>query len=119
MESRCHRLQDDLCGSRGRGVHQADFAPFGSVRERVDAHEPNERPTVAVHETSRLPITDAVADFGISPDGGGTELVLHDSYTLNRLGRFAKSYTDKQMREGIGGLTKGLKQESERIAASA
>ena len=119
MESRCHRLQDDLCGSRGRGVHQADFAPFGSVRERVDAHEPNERLTVAIHETSRLPISDAIADFGISPDDGGTELVLHYSYTLNRLGRFAKSYTDKQIRLGIGGLTKGLKQESERIAASA
>ena len=107
-------------GPVGEGsTRHCDFSPFGSVRERVDAHEPNERLTVAIHDTSRLPISDAIADFRISPDEGGTDLVLHYSYTLNRLGRFAKGYTDKQMRKGIGGMTKGLKQESERIAAAA
>ena len=107
-------------GPVGEGsTRHCDFAPFGSVRERVDAHEPNERLTVAIHDTSRLPISDAIADFRISPDEGGTDLVLHYSYTLNRLGRFAKGYTDKQMRKGIGGMTKGLKQESERTAAAA
>jgi len=107
-------------GPVGEGsTRHCDFAPFGSVKERVDAHEPNERLTVAIHETSRLPISDAVADFRISPHDGGTELVLHYSYTLNRLGRFAKGYTDKQMRKGIGGMTKGLQIESERIAAAA
>ena len=107
-------------GPVGAGsTRHCEFAPFGSVKERVDAHEPNERLTVAIHETSRLPISDAIADFRISPQDGGTELVLHYSYTLNRLGRFAKGYTDKQMRKGIGGMTKGLKEESECIAATA
>jgi hypothetical protein len=107
-------------GSVGEGAtRHCNFAPFGSVDERVDLHEPNERLTVAIHQTSRLPISDAIADFRISPHEGGTELVLHYSYTLNILGRVLKGYTDKQMRKGIGGLTKGLKQESERIASAA
>lgn len=100
-------------------TRHCDFAPFGSVNERVDLHEPNERLTVAIHETSKLPISKAVADFAISSHDGGTKLVLHYSYTLNRLGRLARGYTDKQMRKGIGGMTKGLQLESERIAAAA
>ena len=46
-------------------------------------------------------------------------MTLHYSYTLNLLGRLVKGYTDKQMRKGIGGLVKGLQQESERIATGA
>lgn len=34
------------------------------------------------------------------------------------MGRLAKGYTDKQMRKGIGGMAKGLQQESERIATA-
>lgn len=96
-----------------------DFAPFGGVRERVDLHEPNERLTVNINETSRLPISSAVADFNICPHDGGTELTLHYSYTLNVMGRFAKGYTDKQMRKGIGSMATGLQRESERIAFTA
>ena len=107
-------------GPVGEGsTRHCDFTPIGSVNERVELHEPNERLTVAIHETSMLPISDAIADFRISAHDGGTELVLHYSYTLNRLGRLVKGYTDKQMRKGIGGMTKGLKQESERIASVA
>jgi len=35
------------------------------------------------------------------------------------MGRLMKSYTDKQMRKGIGSLAKNLQQESERIGSSA
>lgn len=74
---------------------------------------------VDLYETFKLPISGAVADFNIAPNDGGTELTLVYGYALNRLGRVAKGYTDKQMRKGIGGLAKGLQQESERIATSA
>jgi len=101
----------------GEGAtRQCGFAPFGGVQEKIDLHEPNERLTVNIYETSKLPISNAVADFNIAPKDGGTELTLHYSYTLNTMGRLVKGYTDKQMRKGIGGMAKGLQQESERIA---
>lgn len=100
-------------------TRRCEFAPFGGVHERVDRHEPNQRLTVQIYETSKLPISAAVADFNISPSDGGTELTVHYSYTLNMLGRLAKGPTDKQMRKGIGAMTKGLQQESERIATAA
>lgn len=100
-------------------TRHCDFAPFGGVNERIERYEPNTRLTVDLYETFKLPISGAVADFNIAPNDGGTELTLVYSYTLNRMGRVAKGYTDKQMRKGIGGLAKGLQQESERIATSA
>jgi uncharacterized protein YndB with AHSA1/START domain len=100
-------------------TRHCDFAPFGGVNERIERYEPNARLTVDLYETFKLPISGAVADFKIAPNDNGTELTLHYSYTLNRMGRVAKSYTDKQLRKGIGGLAKGLQQESERIATSA
>jgi uncharacterized protein YndB with AHSA1/START domain len=104
----------------GEGAtRQCGFAPFGGVHEKIDLHEPNERLTVNIYETSKLPISNAVADFNIAPKDGGTELTLHYSYTLNTMGRLVKGYTDKQMRKGIGGMAKGLQQESERIATAA
>jgi uncharacterized protein YndB with AHSA1/START domain len=99
-------------------TRSCDFAPFGGVNERIDRHEPHKRLTVNLYETFKLPISGAVADFNIAALDGGTELVLHYSYELNLLGRLAKSYTDKQMKKGIGGLAKGLQRESERIASS-
>jgi uncharacterized protein YndB with AHSA1/START domain len=99
-------------------TRSCDFAPFGGVKERIDLHEPNQRLTVNIHETSRLPISSAVADFNIAPHDGGTELTLHYLYTLNTMGRIAKGYTDKQMRKGMGGMAQGLQQESERLATT-
>jgi uncharacterized protein YndB with AHSA1/START domain len=99
-------------------TRSCDFAPFGGVNERIDLHQPNQRLTVNIDETSRLPISSAVADFNIAPHDDGTELTLHYSYTLNTMGRIAKGYTDKQMRKGIGGMAKGLQQESERLATT-
>lgn len=105
-------------GEVGKGsTRSCEFAPFGGVNERIDRHEPNERMTVAIHETSKLPISEAVADFNIAPSDDGTELTLHYSYTLNLMGRLMSGYTDKQMRKGIGGLAKSLQVESERLAA--
>ncbi len=104
--------------SEGTTRH-CDFSPFGAVNERIERHEPNERLTVDIYETFKLPISDSVADFNIAPSGGGTELTLHYSYTLNRLGRLAKGTTDKQLRKGLGGLVNGLRQESERLAVDA
>lgn len=106
-------------GPVGEGsTRSCDFAPFGGVNERIDRHEPNERLTVNLYETFKLPISGAVADFNIAPLDDGTELTLHYSYTPNLLGRVMKGYTDKQMRKGISGLAKGLQQESERVATS-
>ena len=98
-------------------TRRCDFAPFGGVNERIDHHEHEKRLTVTLYETFRLPISAGVADFNIAEKDGGTELTLHYSYTPNLLGRLTKGYTDKQMRKGLGGLTKGLHRESERIAA--
>ncbi len=75
----------------GEGAtRQCGFAPFGGVHEKIDLHEPNERLTVNIYETSKLPISNAVADFNIAPKDGGTELTLHYSYTLNTMGRLVK-----------------------------
>lgn len=101
--------------SQGSTRH-CDFAPFGGVNERIDRHQPNERLTVNLYETFRLPISSAVADFNIAPNDDGTMLTLRYHYTPNLLGRLMRSYTDKQMRKGIGGLAKGLQNESEKIA---
>lgn len=102
--------------SEGSTRH-CDFAPFGSVNERIDRHEPDQRLTVNIYEAFKLPISSAIADFNIATSDGGTELTLNYSYTLNLMGRVMKGYADKQMRKGIGGMAKGLQQESERIAA--
>jgi len=96
-------------------TRHCDLAPFGSVNERIERHEHHERLTVHVHETFKLPISSATADFNIEPKDGGTELHLHYSYTPNLLGRLLKGYTDTQMRKGIGGMAKALQRESERI----
>jgi uncharacterized protein YndB with AHSA1/START domain len=100
-------------------TRRCDFAPFGGVNERIERHEPNERLTVNLYETFKLPISGATADFNIAPHDGGTELTLHYSYTPNLLGRLVKGYTATQMRKGIAGMAKGLQQESERIATTA
>jgi uncharacterized protein YndB with AHSA1/START domain len=100
-------------------MRHCDFGPFGGVEERIDRHQPNERLTVHIFGTSKLPISDAVAAFNIAPHDGGTELTMHYSYTLNSLGRLVRGYTDKQMTKGIGGMLKGLQVESERTAAAA
>ncbi len=99
-------------------TRRCDFAPFGGVHERIDLHKPNERLTVNLYETFKLPISGAVADFNIAPNEAGTMLTLHYSYTPNLLGRLLRRYTDKQMRKGIGGMTKGLQKESERLATA-
>jgi uncharacterized protein YndB with AHSA1/START domain len=104
--------------SEGTTRH-CDFSPFGAVNERIERHVPNERLTVDIYETFTLPISDSVADFNITPNGDRTELTLHYSYTLNRLGRLAKGTTDKQLRRGLGGLVDGLQRESERMAIDA
>ena len=98
-------------------TRNCDFAPFGAVNERVERHEPNQRMTVVIYEASKMPISRGVADFNIATKDGGTELVLHYSYEPNLLGRIARGYTDKQMRKGIGGMTKALRSEAERLAA--
>lgn len=96
-------------------TRHCDLVPMGTVEERIERYEPNERMTVDIFEASRLPISNAVADFALAPgEGGGTDLTITYSYTLNRLGGVVKRTTDKQLRKGIGGLAKGLQQESER-----
>jgi uncharacterized protein YndB with AHSA1/START domain len=100
-------------------TRHCDFSPFGAVNERIGAYAPNERMTVNIFETFKLPLSGAVADFNIAPDDDATTLTLHYDDTLNRLGRLAKGTTDKQMRKGITGLVDGLQRESERVAAGA
>jgi uncharacterized protein YndB with AHSA1/START domain len=97
---------------------RCEFTPFGAVHERIDFHQPNERLTVNIHETFRLPISSAVADFNLTPTDDGTTLTLHYSYTSNLLGRLLRSYTDKQLRKGIGSMARALQTESERLAAA-
>ena len=104
--------------SEGTTRH-CDFSPFGAVNERIERHVPNERLTVDIYETFKLPISGGVADFNLAPNGDGTELTLHYSYTLNRLSRSVKGTTDKQLRKGLDGLVEGPRQESERMTIHA
>lgn len=106
-------------GPVGTGsTRHCDFVPFGGVDERIVRYEPNQRMTVDLYETHRLPISNAVADFLLARADSGTDLTIEYSYTLNRVGRAAKNYTDKQLRRGLGGLAEGLQREAERLAAS-
>lgn len=98
-------------------TRRCDFAPFGSVNERISHHAHEQRMTVHIYEAFKLPISEAHADFNIAANGGGTELNLHYRYDLNWMGRLFKGYTATQMRKGIGGLAKSLGEESERLAA--
>lgn len=109
-------LTSDGPVSHGSTRH-CQFAPFGSVNERIDHHAHEERLTVHIYEAFRLPISSAIADFNIAENDDGTELNLHYSYEPNFLGRLMRGYTDTQMRKGIGGLAKSLAVESERLAA--
>jgi uncharacterized protein YndB with AHSA1/START domain len=105
-------------GDVGEGsTRRCDFAPFGSVNERISHHAHEERMTVHIYEAFKLPISEAHADFTIAERDGGTELNLHYRYDLNWMGRLMKRYTAKQMRKGIGGMAKALQRESERLAA--
>lgn len=98
-------------------TRSCEFAPFGSVNERIAHHSHEQRMTVHIYEAFRLPISEAFADFNIGVNDGGTELNLNYRYELNWMGRMMKGYTDRQMRKGIGGMAKALQQESERLAA--
>lgn len=109
-------LTSDGPVSEGSTRH-CDFAPLGAVNERIETYEPNQRMTVNLYETFKLPISGAVADFKLQPHDEGTELTIHYSYTPNILGRLMKGTTDTQMRKGIGGMAKALQREAERSAA--
>ncbi len=89
-------------------TRRCDFSPMGAVNERIDRFVPNERMTVNLYETFKLPISEAIADFSLEPSNDGTELKIHYSYTPNRLGRIAKGSTHKQMRKGMIGLADDL-----------
>jgi uncharacterized protein YndB with AHSA1/START domain len=110
-------LTSDGPVSQGSTRH-CDFAPLGGVNERIDTYIRNERMTVNLYETFKLPISGAVADFNIAAKHNGTKLTLHYSYTPNRLGRVTKGSTDKQMRKGMNGLADSLQRESEGTVAS-
>lgn len=99
-------------------TRHCDLVPFGAVNERIERYEPNQRMTVNIHEASKLPISDAIADFHLEPSGSATDLRIEYSYTLNRVGRAAKGITDKQLRKGIAGLAEGLAEESQRSEKS-
>ena len=103
-------------GPVGRGTtRHCDFVPLGGVNERIETYRPNERMTVHLYETFKMPVSAAIADFNLAAAGGGTALTLHVEYTPNRVGRVAKGTTEKQMRKGMNGLAEDLKRESERI----
>lgn len=99
-------------------TRSCEFAPFGSVSERIHNHEQHERMTIHIFEASKLPISSAVADFNLTPNEGGTEVTIDYSYEPNLLGKLMKGYTHKQMEKGIAGVAKNLDVESRRIAAA-
>ncbi|MEM7341582.1 MAG: SRPBCC family protein [Actinomycetota bacterium] len=107
-------------GAVGEGTtRHCDFVPMGGVNERITHHAPNQRMTVHLYETFRMPVTDAEADFQLAPTESGTHLTLNVTYNPNRLGRMAKGVTDKQMRKGMGALADDLARESNRLATGA
>ena len=110
-------LTSDGPVSKGSTRH-CDFAPMGAVNERIETYIPNQRMTVNLYETFKLPIAGAIADFNVAEHEDGTALTLVYSYEPNRLGRAVKGTTDKQMRKGISGLAEDLQRESERVGAA-
>ncbi|MEM9133756.1 MAG: SRPBCC family protein [Actinomycetota bacterium] len=107
-------------GPVGQGAtRHCDFAPMGGVNERITHHEPGRRMTVHLYETFKMPVTDAIADFRLEPDGDGTRLTLGVEYRPNRLGRIAPGTTEKQMHKGMNGLADDLAREGARRAAEA
>lgn len=105
-------------GPVGEGTtRHCTLTPVGGVDERIDTYVRNQEMRVIIVETAALPISSAVADFRIDGRDDGTALTIHYSYELNRVGRVAKGFTEKQLRKGIGGLADGLKHEGERLAA--
>ncbi len=106
-------------GPVGQGsTRHCDLAPLGGVNERIETYVPNERMSINLYETFKLPISNGVADFKLAAKGDITELTLHYTYTPNRLGRAVKGTTDKQLRKGLGGLVDALEEESVRVTAS-
>ena len=79
---------------------------------------PAERLTVDIYETSKLPMSSAIADFNVAAADGGTLLTLHYSYAPNFMGRIMKRSVDKQMRKGMGVLAKDLQKAAEGIEAA-
>ncbi|VAV91347.1 hypothetical protein MNBD_ACTINO02-2683, partial [hydrothermal vent metagenome] len=64
-------------GPVGEGTtRNCDFVGLGAVNERIDTYLPNERMTVNLYETFKLPIEGAVADFNLASVEDGTELTL-------------------------------------------
>jgi carbon monoxide dehydrogenase subunit G len=104
-------------GPVGEGTtRNCDFVGIGAVNERIDTYLPNERMTVNLYETFKLPISGAVADFNLVSVDNATDLTIHYSYTLNRMGRVVRGTTEKQMKKGINGLAVSLQNASESIA---
>ena len=105
-------------GPVGEGTtRHCDFVPLGGVNERIVAYVPNERMTLHLFETFKMPVSEAVADFRLTAVGDTTELTLAMRYTPNRLGRAAKKTTDKQMRRFMTSLADDLTGKSEGVAA--
>lgn len=84
-------------------TRHCDLAQFGGVNERLETDIPNVRMAVDLYEAFKLPISDALVDFNLTASEGDTDLALHYSYMLNRLGRVATGTTAKQLEKGIGG----------------
>ena len=105
-------------GPTGVGTtRHCDFA-FGAAVERIEAYVPDSRLTVRLIEMFKLPMSDAVADLMLTPDGEATELAFTYRFTPNLMGRLLGGVLEKQLSNGLGALVNGLQQESERIAVS-
>ena len=97
---------------------RCDLAPMGAVHERITRHEVGERMTIHIYKAFKLPLKEAVADFTFASKGDDTEATVDYSYTPNVFGRIMGPWLDKQLRKGIGGLLKGLQEESERVPSA-
>ena len=107
-------------GHVGEGsTRHCDLAPFGAVEERVVRHDPQERITIELYKTSKMPISYGVADISVAPDGDATEVTINLSYELNKMGRMMKGPTAKQMCKGMQNLANDVDLEALRMVASA
>ena len=107
-------------GPVGEGsTRHCDLAPFGAVEERIVHHDPQERITIELYETSKMPISSGVADITVAPDGDATDVTINLSYELGTMGRMMKGTTHKQMTKGMENLAASLELEALRMVASA
>lgn len=114
------RFTSDAKEGLGASRH-CDLAPFGTVEERIDVWEPQQRLRLAIFENTKMPFTRATADFSLTDEGEATRVSVLFDYTprFGFVGRLLNPLGLRtQMQRGMKGLLTGLRRDVEARAAT-